>query len=249
MASLILNFQELYNEVSRFLGTYGSSGPGTADLADAKRIVNSAYRRFLTANPNTWSFLKYYDQIITVSGQWIYELPEDFGHILGIFQYGSNTSYGPLEERSVDNIMSMRSLNTYNNYGEYFAIRPGHYTKEMGQRQEVIFYPTFNAAYTLHYCYKILTTKLENDNDVPIGGADISECLKAFCLAEAESSQDESIGTQENKLGQQLALAIANDNKKKTKTRGPMLSGLGLTPREIHRGSYRINNVTVETSY
>jgi len=248
VASLELVFSDLYNEVSRFLGTYGSSGPGTDDLADAKRIVNSAYRRFLNSNPNTWSFLKRYDRIITVSGTWEYELPNNFGNLLSnTFQYSSDTAYAPIEERSANQIIDMRAVSSYNQYAEYFAVRPGHYSKEAGQKWEAIFYPTFDSAYTLHYCYKILVEKLEGDNDIPIGGQDISECLKAICLAEAESYQDENLGVQEQKSKELLMQTIFNDNQKKAKTLGMNAPGRGLSPWDIHRGSYRINNVTYTT--
>ena len=246
MASLALTFKELYDEVSKFLGTAGSAGtPSGTNLTDAKDIVHAAYREFL--GTYDWSFLKRYDRIITVSGTWEYELPDDFSHILGTFQFDSNIAYPPLEERSLDFIMDMRNVNSYSSYPEYYAYRPGHYTKELGQKHEVIFYPTIDAAYTLHYVYKLMPEKLSTDSDLHIGGVDVTECLKQFCLAKAESEDEDNLGVQSQKVQSLLQQAINKDKKKQPKNLGLNYMGYGQSAWEIHRGSYRLNDVTFNT--
>lgn len=246
MASLALSFSELYNAVSKFLGTHGDSGPTGTALTDAKDTVYSGYRRFLTSYD--WTFLKPYDKIITVSGTWEYELPTDFSSMAGTFQYSANSVYPPLEERSVDEIVDFKAVNDYSSYPEFFAIRTGRYHKETGMNYEVIFFPKPNAAYTFSYRYNRMVDKLVNDADIPIGGAEMSELIKQMCLAEAESSQDEKLDTQEKKVAFLFEAAIKRDNKRRPKTLGYNAGGQRLSAWEIARGSYRVNDVVYDTS-
>lgn len=246
MASLTLTFSDLYNRVSKFLGTYGSSGPSGNDLTDAKDIVNDAYRRFIDANSD-WSFLFRTTKMVTVSGTATYQLPDDLILIKKEFQHDSDTGYSDLEERPGSEITSWKATNDYSSYPEYFAIEPSAYTKETGQAWEVTFYPTPDSAYTLHYEYKIYPTKLEEDNDLPIGSLEYSDCIRQMCLAEAESGTEESSGIQEGKAAVALAAALANDRKRAPHRLGYNGDGGRLSAWEIARGSYRINDVTYDT--
>ena len=238
MASLIYTFSDLYSAVISFLGTDSSSSD---DIQQAKNIVHDAYRRFL--NAHQWSFLYPEAQLITVSGQHTYELPEDFMEMAGTFKFDSNTAYPPLLQRDLDWIRDARASIDYTSYPEYFALKPSAYSKEVGQKWEVIFYPTPNAAYTLFYRYRISPPKLENDTDYPVGGPDVAIVLKQLCLAEAESAMDEESGIQEGKAAALLADAIRNDNRKRPHSLGFFGDGEVFNNWELARGSYRVNNV------
>lgn len=246
MANLSLVFSDLYNRVSKFLGTYGSSGPSGTDLTDAKQIVNDAYRRFLDANTD-WSFLKPVTQLTTIANTWVYQLPNDYIRLIRTFQHDSDSGYPELEERSIDDILSMKACNDYSSYPEYFALRPSEYTKETGQIWEVLFFPTPDSSYTLHYQYKMYPEKLEDDNDLPVGAFEYSDCIRQLCLAEAESNIEETSGTQEGKAAVSLAAAIMNDKKRAPHTLGYNGDGYGLSSWEIARGSFRINDVSFST--
>ena len=243
MPALIHSFQELYNRVAKFLGTYGSSGPSGDSLTDAKNVVNDAYRRFLDAYD--WSFLKNEYQIITSSGTWQYQLPEDFANIIGTINYGADEIYPPLEQRSVGQIRNFRAENDWSSYPEYFALRAGEYSKEFGQRTDLIFYPTPDAAYPLWFLYKVEPPKLENVADIPIGGSEYSGVLLQLCLAEAESSMDEVAGVQEQKAAGMLAQAINKDVRKRPHTLGYF--GVDtISARDIARGSILTSKVTFD---
>jgi len=241
MSDLVLTFGDLWKRVSKFLGTYGTSGPSADDEADAKQIVNDAYRRFLDAHE--WSFLRKHDFIVTVAGTWKYDLPVDFVNLVGTFSFDSDDAYGPLEERSVSQIMEMRAVSTYTQYPEFFAIQHANYTKEAGQKKELLLYPTPDAAYKLWYTYTIYPPKLENDDDIPIGGAEYSSVLRQLCLAEAESQMEEKSGVQEAKATAMLSDAITKDRRRITHNLGYFGIGNRMNLRDIHRGSYRINDV------
>lgn len=245
MATLGLSFQELYEDVSRFLGTYGSSGPSGTDLTDAKSAVHAGYRKFLDANPVGWSFLKRIDsKITTVSNTCLYELPDDFVSLVGTFQFGADQTYKPLSEVSVDMIRDWKAVNDYNSYPTHFAIAAGNYHAETGQSWEVLFYPTPDSAYTLHFAYRFYPPKLSATTDVPAGPLDVQECIRQFCLAEAETYLDEKTDVQDIKAKELLGTAVRNDLKRQPKTLGyygqPAAAAMG-------RAEYRINDVTYTT--
>jgi len=209
MASLILDFQDLYERVAKYLGTYGSSGPSGANLTDAKDIVNDAYTKFITAR--CWSFMKPSDTIITQTNQYIYQLPELFS------------------------------------YPDCYALRPQKHDNVLGQRWEVLFHPTPDASYTLHYRYKVLANKLENDDDIPIGGVEHAQLIRQMAIAEAELAQDKTTGPQTATAQQMLAQAMMEDSKRNPHRLGYNGGSYSDTAYEAARGSYRINDVTYNT--
>lgn len=243
MVTLQFTFEELYKKVSEFLGL-GTSPSGT-NLTLCKDIVYAGYRRFLVAH--TWTFLKRYDKLYTTADKFDYELPADFSEMVGSFVFDDSDGHPPIEQRSESEIMDMRAANDMSGYPSYCTIRPGHYTKETGQRYEVIFYPEPNGIYVLHYSCLIMPEKLSATTDVPIGGADMSECIKTLCIAEAESSQDDTAGVQEGKGQRLLAEAIKKDNRRKPATLGYNANGYGMSAFEIARGTTRINSVNYNT--
>jgi hypothetical protein len=229
MSTLQLTFQDLYNEVAKFLGTYGSSGPSGADLTDAKNAVHAAYRRFL-APPRgyKWSFLRRKSVLVTNAGVWQYQLPEDFTVHINRFAFDADDFYPTINETDLENIMDMRSHVAYSNYPMFFALYAGEYSKETSQGWEVAFYPTPDAAYSLNYRYLIFPPKLEADTDFHIGGPEMSEVIKALCIAEAEVVKDETGGKQEQRAQQRLAEAVKSDALRHPDSigyNGPMAGG------------------------
>src|SRR3990172_7196205 len=189
MPSLQLSFSELYNAVSKYAGTYGSSGVSRTDLTDAKDMVKAAYRRLLLSH--NWTFLTPPRQISTVSGTWQYELPADFVRIKSTFRYSSADAYPPLRERMYEQIEEFRAVTDTTGYPTYFALVAGEHASETGQKWIVTFFPTPDAAYTLYYSPEIWPAKMVNDSDLHIGGPDVSEALKELAIAQAEAQFDE----------------------------------------------------------
>jgi len=245
MATLALTYSELYERVAKFLGTYGSSGPSGDNLTDAKAIVNDAYTKFITAR--RWTFLKPSDTLVTMTNQYIYEMPELFSALLTNFQYDADKGFPDIEEVSVDQIMSLRSTNTYTRYPDVYALRPQKHDNAIGQRWEVLFYPTPDTSYTLHFRYNILGSKLENDTDIPLGGVEHAQLIRQMAIAEAELSKDKTLGPQAAIADRMLSTAVLEDTKRNPHTLGYNGSGYSASPFDTARGSYRINNVTYTT--
>jgi len=245
MVTMQYTYQTLYNRVSKFLGTYGSSGPSGTDLTDAQDFVKSGYLKFLTAYD--WTFRRRYTTLSLLSGTYIYELPEDYGGIRTRPRFTDTTGYPPLEERDEQEIEELRSYGTNAGYPTYYAIIAGHYTPETGQRYEIKFWPTPNDSWTLYYSYYYMPAMMSNTTDVPMGGADMAECILAFCLAAAEGESDEVIGPQKQMALEQLETAKRLDMKKEPKSLGYMGNNYTVSPWEVARGQTRINDVTYTT--
>ena len=245
MATLALTFNDLYDRVSQFLGTYGSSGPSGTNLTDAKQIVNDAYTKFITARE--WTFLKPSATLVTLTNQHIYELPEDFSAMLTNMQYDAAKHYPDITECGIDKLQSYRATNTWSRYPDLFAIRPQKHDNTVGQRWEIVFYPTPDSSYTLHYRYRTLVDKLENDTDIPVGGVEHAQLIRQMAIAEGELAKDKKLGPQSAVAAQMLGAAIKEDAARAPHVLGYNGVGHGDTAWEIARGSYRLNNVNYTT--
>lgn len=241
MATMQYPYQELYKRVSKFLGTYGSTGPTGTDLEDAKDFVKSGYMQFLTAYD--WTFRRRYSTITMEPAKYIYEMPEDFGGMRTKFCFTRETGYPPLDERSEQEIIELRTYGEYNAYPEVYSVRAGQYNPQGGQRYESMFWPTPSADYELYYSYFYMPAMMSNDTDVPMGGAEVSEAILRSCIAAAEDESDEVVGPQAAKAQVEIAKAVAADKLREPKQLGYMHDGTRFNSWEIARGSTRINNV------
>jgi len=190
MADLNLTFENLYDEVLKYVGTYNSDSPGTTDLADAKFVVNRAYARFCSYYD--WTFLSQEKTLETIDGVYKYELPSEFSYLIyPKLSFDADDGYIEVQQRTPGQIKQFRADGVYESYPMYFALQAGSYYKETGQGWEMWMYPTPNTKYHLQYLCKINPQKLVGDADIPIGGAEMSDCLLELCLAYAEAYKDE----------------------------------------------------------
>jgi len=221
MAHLILTFEDLYNEVLKFIGQYKSGSPETGDLADAKFIVNRAYARFV--GWTDWTFLYRWDKLLTKDGEWQYELKADFSYLVNDkFFFDADETYAPTESRSPADIITLRSDNEWESWPQNHAIVAGRYDKEAGQRWQVWFYPTADTTYTLWYFYRVMPQKLENTTDVPIGGSEASDAVLQLSLAYAEAYKEEKQDVQSAKVGEILGPLKRLDDRRRPSCLGNM---------------------------
>ena len=224
MATLQYNFGDLFYDTMLFAGTVTPTNTTpviSTSTDDAKKIVNDAYRKFVTVYD--WSFLKPEWQMTTITNQWVYDLPEGFVGILTPIYYSLADSYSPIQQTSPEDILCRRSISDVDSYPERFAIRAGKYDPKFGQRFELLFHPIPDSSYTLNTRISIMPVKLESDGDLPIGGAEYAGLLKQMCLAEAELVLDKIIGIQRAEADRLLMAAIRLDMGRNPRTLGRML--------------------------
>lgn len=233
-STLTYSFEDLYKDVGEYAGLGRS--PTGEDLATVKRRTNDGYRAFLGAH--SWNFLKQ-SSILPIKTSWQVPLPDNFESMKTSFKYSPTDGGGEMEETDESTILAMRSgSNSTTGRPVKFAIRPSKYSTAETVKWEAIFFPAPGGAYELHYSYWIVVNKLVETDDKPICGAEHSQALRAYCLAEVEAFDDEIEGVWTKKLPFLLLDSIKKDGKKAARSVGVMGS------KEI--GYDRIVSVTYE---
>ena len=198
MARLTLSYQNLYDEVSHFLGlTARGTTPTSTNLTLCKSIVDRGIRQFLypvdmqTGQAHEWEFLKVYWDFTTISGQWKYALPIDFSDLYSILYFDVANANPPLAKRSAEQILNMRTGGDISGFPEYFAINPLRYDTEIGTLYELWVYPTPSEVDTLSGFYRADPVQLSATTDLVIGGIRAIEAILESCLAVAEMQEDD----------------------------------------------------------
>jgi hypothetical protein len=227
-SSLSLGWPELKAAVGHFLG-WGSSGWSSARETIIEGIVQTGYRRVLYppavaegAAGYEWSFLRPSTTLSITSSAADYDLPDDYGNIVGKFHYAADVHLPSIPIIPVADLLDMRSASDRSGDPEFAAIRPKSSDGSTGQRSEVLFYPAPSTSRTLSYAYDAYQGALSDSAPYPLGGMHMSELYKESCLAVAESRNNDEIGLHNATFQSLLVDAIARDRKRGARTFGQM---------------------------
>lgn len=221
-STLSLTFTDLKAAVGLLIGYGPEARPWSAtELANVDACVQTGYRRAVHPPPlpgkeksHEWSFLRPIDTQAVTSGDAEYDLPDDFGGILGPFVYGT-TGDSKIEIPVVGEgqILRLRQNDQSTGRPRLAAIRPkAGFAGTGGSRWEVIFYPTPDASYTFTYRKELIVGKLSGTNLYPIGGMAFGELVKASCLlAAAEAWRRDRIPECQDTFYRELRAAISRD--------------------------------------
>ena len=230
-SELSVTYADLLAEVAAFLG-YGSDPTAwsAAQRAEADRYVQAGVRRFYyppaaagSEVGYAWSFLNPSATLATVADESELVLPSDLGRVLGNFHYEESENQRSIVQISETRLQELRSRQTSSSgHPEYACVR--HKAKEpgTGQRLEVAWWPTPDAAYTLTYRYEAYNGKLSDDNPYPLGGMRHAELIVQSCLAVAEQRANDERGLHSEEFERILASAIAQDRRQGARHYGDM---------------------------
>ena len=244
-SNLSYSFLDLYQDVLSYQGQGRDSSDADA-IAKAKRRVNDGYRNFLALD---WIFLSKTTTLDVIADTYSYALPDDFAIMRVPFKLSSDLSWRNPVEIPIGQFLQLRSFSTRSGTPSVFTFDTA-YTVSTGVRYTAKFYPTPNASLTYNYVYKLLTSELSADDDIPFCPANISQVLRAFCLAEVETFDEEgSKTTWIDKLYQiMLPAAIKENSLRSPNTVGNMNRGSGIdvmmhprTGNQLQYGSYSVN--------
>lgn len=197
MSRYTLDYSDLYDEVSWFLGmTTRGTSPTSTNLTTCKSIVDRGIRQFMyplddRGQPYEWKFLQMFTQFNLNSSNSKYALPIDFSDMGNKIHYDNQSANPPIIKRSAEQILSYITGNDQTGYPEYFAITPCQYNPTTGTLYELWFYPRPNQAYTLSAFYRADPVKLSATTDLIFGGVRAIEAILESCLAVAEHSLDD----------------------------------------------------------
>ena len=201
MANLRLTYSDIYTRISNFLGlTDAGTAPTGTDLITCKDICQRGLRQFLypiddrTYEYWEWSFLSPLHTMNLLDDKWRYQLPEDFSSILTNPTYSEDDSFKQMARTTPDNIMNLMSGGDVNYAPYYYSIVTSDYDPEIGEFEEIWFYPKPDSSYTIQFFYKSDPTKASNAGDFLPGGVKSTEAILENCLAVAESQEDDVLG-------------------------------------------------------
>ncbi|MFA5186695.1 MAG: hypothetical protein WC551_09485 [Patescibacteria group bacterium] len=234
-SSLSIGYTDLRQEVGGFLG-YGRTiaSWSAARIATIDRIVQSGVRQVYfppavnvsgsneEATVHEWSWLRPTTTLPTVADDGDYDLPDDFGRLVGKFHYAANVHRAAIYVVSVGDLLDMRAHYDQNDAPRYVAIRYKASTGVSGQRQEALFWPEPDAVYTLSYEYEAYTGVLSDTYPYPLGGMQLAELYIESCLSIAEQRPNDEIGIHTAKFQLLLAAAVYRDMQRGARNFGQM---------------------------
>ena len=231
-SSLSIGFAELQVEVGGFLGYGRTPNWSTAREALIDSIVQSGVRRVYYP-PSTgegvsgyeWSWLQPTTTLPIVSGTSDYDLPDDFGRLVGPFHFPAEEYRRPAIEISVSKILQLRTYSFQTGGPYYVATRFKLSDGSAGQKQEALFFPEPNEAWTMIYEYEAYNSALSDSFPYPLGGMKLSELYIESCLAVAESRTEDELSIHTQTFQALLIDAVVRDRKHGAKYFGQMGGG------------------------
>jgi len=223
-STLSLGYPDFCTEVGYFLG-YGRdtvSAPtvwSAGQVTEIDALVQAGYRQFLSPPiPYTWSFLYPLATLTLAASDYDKTLTDDFGgEITKMWFSTTDNQLGPVTIVPLHFILSRRESATSTGKPLYAACIPVAATAgSTGQRWQLLFWPTPDAAYVLNYRYKALVSKLTSAAPYPLGGQAHVQTVEASCLAVAEERMNDERGIKHQRWTELLAASIDADKRAST---------------------------------
>jgi len=151
---------------------------------------------------------------VSVPSKGIYDLPADFGGLLGAFLYQHSGSDRPaIEERPPEWIQAQWRKDKVLGPPRYYALVPAAFVAATGQRWQAWLYPLPDEARVLRYRYRVLANALTDDPAVyPLGGPDASDAIMEAGLAAMERSRNVLNGPHEQEYHKHMRALVALDS-------------------------------------
>ncbi len=209
----------LQQAVGWFLG-FGSTVASytTAQLVKVNLAIDSGLNWFYEPEGETthvWSFLTPIKPIAMLTDVANYDLPDDFGGIVGNVLYSADDSqWTEIKQTNASRILAMRQ-NGGSSSGppQWIADTTIQTTGEVPTRYSLMVWPTPDADYTLQVPYRSNPYQLSTTAVYPMGGQPHAETLKESCLAAAEQKINGVFGIHTENFKRRLATSIKIDRK------------------------------------
>lgn len=222
-STLSPDFDFIVYRITRMLGMSETSYDDleTDEQADVDRIIKDGLRTAYYPPPveqgepsHEWSFLRPTRTLPIESGQWEYDLPDDFsGEIIGNMSYAAGVQKPKVAQVNVEQLLDMRAEDDQSGDPTYFAVRVKPHVANRGTRWEALFYPTPNASRSLSYRYPIQPHTIDSDEKYPIGGTVHGSMIVAAILAAAERYMDDEEAVHMNHFMAELRKSIRIDRQ------------------------------------
>jgi hypothetical protein len=192
---LTIDLNYLKRIVGRHMGVTAHPASWTHKQAEeVNEAIRGGLRRFYTPPvlpgerwAHEWSFLRPVDAIQTMAGVYTYDMPEDYAFIDGPMTYdpGMALIYPPVRIVAEHQIRARTQEIQHSARPEMAAIRVKR-DQQNGTRWEILFWPTPDAEYSLHFRYRTNPTLLSSGIAKPVGGMPHAQTVIESCLLSAE---------------------------------------------------------------
>jgi hypothetical protein len=229
-SDLSLAFAEIARAVGHYLGWGRDNSLWDAiQTQDFNDILRRGLRLFYYPPSGDekpyyeWSFLRKTGTITLQTGDFDYDLPDDFGGTIldKSFSFPASSGKRTLMKVPESEIRNLRAADFSSGSPKYYAVRNKLYDISSGQRWEALFYPEPSSVENntaLTYRYVHVPDQLAV---YPAGGAQYSEVVLAAVLAAAEyQNDDDPNGPYMNRFREMMSVAIRNDTNQKQNDRG-----------------------------
>lgn len=206
---LNIDYDTLFTEVAAFLGKdRDNSSISEVERSTIDAHIKAGLRMFYTSY--SWSFLKPWSEISVKAGTWEYELPSDFGYLLGNIIVECEDRRKPMQLIGQTQLMGMP--HDKEGIPRFYAVSPKIMSvQSYEQRFQLLIWPTPKKKVRLHLQYSVVPGVLSSSNPYPYGGMYHAETIKEACLAAAESGSEDTVGLHYQLFQNLLKNSIAFD--------------------------------------
>ena len=231
--------QEIRVAIADYLGWGRNSEGWGTDWTDEQEarlddILDAGHKQFIYHPPppgetvsHRWSFLRPTGTFDTVASTYLYDMPTDFGYIVGDVVYDEDEDvHRIIEQTSPAMIDRNRAVNDYEGRPYLFALRPKSVSQTSAQVTEMMLYPTPDAAYGLIYHYDAKVDRLCQARPLLLGGPAHANTIMQSCRdIAAQRYKDQPNGPEHQLFLEMLKASIEADRRHSPKTLGMNCDG------------------------
>jgi hypothetical protein len=141
-----------------------------------------------------------------------YRLPDNFAGLEGPLTFPAGDAYAPIPITSEHQIRELRTV-TSTSRPNYAAVVPVEFDPTVGQRFDLVVYPTPETSYVLGYTTNAMPDKLDATDKYPLGGMAHSETILESCLAIAEQRSDDESRLHRDRFASLMNSSIGMDRR------------------------------------
>lgn len=158
-----------------------------------------------------------------------YTLPDNFTYLVDDFRYGASQGAQIVHPRSVQYLRTQKAgAGVGTGTPVFAAVQPIAYTSTIGQRWEVMTYPTSGSNLTVYYRYRLTPSGMTSDTQYPMGGAIHSLTILEQCLAIAQSRRPMGDVDHQARADKYMASSIDIDAHNRPRNIGYNGNGVGV---------------------
>jgi hypothetical protein len=164
----------------------------------------------LADKPHQWSFLNPVAVLSLTEGQYVVNLPDDFGQDLKGVTFSSDSAQSPIKVVTDTHLRALRARGATAGVPKYVSVRPQDFTGTGAQKFAAAFHPTPDAGYLVEFAGNVVPLGMNPDHPYPLGGGVHAETILASIQLVAED-QDAGDGAVRAKYMERLASSVQYD--------------------------------------